>query len=85
MTDTHPAHARIAKANQIAYAALVEFAASRPEPRGPVHPEAGCWCTPCTERDDWLESQAEARAEERQWSSDRDADIAAGRHYPEGV
>jgi len=47
----------------------------------PQHPETGCPCVPCTERDDWLESKAEARAGARSWGSDRDADRAADRYF----
>jgi len=46
----------------------------------PRHPDAGCPCLRCTERDDWLESKAEARAEARRgdYDSARERDMQAG-------
>jgi len=46
----------------------------------PVHPETGCPCARCTERDDWLESKAEARAEARRgdYDGERERDMQAG-------
>ena len=42
--------------------------------------EPDCACTGCEGRDRQLEAEAERRAD-RQWSSDRDADMAADRYY----
>ena len=47
----------------------------------PPHPQTGCECDPCIARDMALENRAEQRASDRQWSSDRDADMAADRYY----
>jgi len=46
----------------------------------PQHPEHGCPCVRCTERDDWMESKAEARAEARRgdYDSERERDRQAG-------
>jgi len=74
---------RLTPAEQLAALdACVKALAARTGGAGrPQHPETGCPCTSCTERDDWLESKAEARAEARQWGSDRDADRAADRMF----
>ena len=54
----------------------------RYDPR-PNHPETGCGCQPCIDRDMALEQRAEAMAEERAWASDRDADWFADRYFAE--
>jgi len=62
--------------------ACIKALAARSGPaHTPRHPDTGCPCVRCVERDDWLESKAEARAEARQWGSDRDADRAADRYF----
>ena len=92
MTADHPAH-RIAKADEVQSMRILsvteqiealgrcsaELEARTGGTRRPEHPHTGCWCQSCTERDDWLESRAEARAEARQggdWSQ-RDLDTLA--------
>jgi len=53
----------------------------------PQHPETGCPCVRCTERDDALESRAEDRAAERRGDydsereRDRQADWAVAREW----
>ena len=49
----------------------------------PQHPETGCYCQPCVDRDSALEQRAEDRADERagMWASGRDGDYAASAYY----
>jgi len=61
-------------------ACIAALAARSGPTRIPRHPDTGCPCVRCVERDDWLESKAEARAEARRgdYDSARERDMQAG-------
>jgi len=70
---------RLTPAEQLA--ALEHLLAGAKPRRTRPHPETDCPCQPCVERDMALEARAEARAEDRQWATGREADVAADRYF----